>query len=89
MYRSPSWRPQVTVYRPATIKTPPMALHPTGTVKVSRPDSVTYLNLTPLFEWCLAGVNDTCLKMIGLSAQHLLAILGSMIDINRGDLCDH
>ena len=59
--------------------------------KINMPNSITYLNLSPILEWCMA----TCepkngyqkgmwLKEIGLCAQNLLSILDSTININEG-----
>jgi hypothetical protein len=59
--------------------------------KVSRPNSVTYLNGTPIFEWWVVRCRsknkyqkDMCLKEARLCAQILLAILGSIVNIIGG-----
>ena len=59
--------------------------------KVSMPNSVTYLNGTPIFEWWVVRCEyknnyqkHMCLKEVGLCAQILLAILGSIVNIIGG-----
>lgn len=50
---------------------------------------------TAIFEWCEVmhvstngHQNDTCLKEIGLHAQNMIIILGSISNIIGGDLDD-
>ena len=51
----------------------------------------TNIILTLIFEWYVIKCGsknghqkDTCLKEIGLSAQNMLTIVGSMINTNKG-----
>ena len=60
------------------------------------PNLVTYLNWTPLVEWHVVSCDPrtdakhTCgLEEIGLHSQHIISILGSIINIIGGNLCDH
>ena len=56
------------------------------------PNSITYLNLTHVFEWhqvrcgsknkCQKDI--TCLKEFGLHAQNMITILDSIVSINGG-----
>jgi hypothetical protein len=52
---------------------------------------VTYLRWTLIYEWWVVtsrsnnGNQKTCLKEIGLSAQKLLTILGSIVNIIWGE----
>ena len=46
---------------------------------------------TPLFEWCMARIvvknghqKDTCYNEIGLCAQHISTILGSLVNNTIG-----
>ena len=59
--------------------------------KVSRPNSVIYLNGTPIFEWWVVRCRiknehqkDMCLKEIGLQAQNVLTILSSKVNTIGG-----
>ena len=63
-------------------------------IKLSEPNSVAYLNRTPIFEWwvvmCKSKNGDhkgMCWKETGLRAQNLLTILGSIVNRIWGDLC--
>ena len=54
--------------------------------KVDMPNSIIYLNYTPIFGWYVVSFSsnknfqkDTCLKEIGLRAQETITILGSLI----------
>ena len=63
------------------------------TTKVDVPDTVTYLNKTPIFEWYVGvaprtNFEKTCLKESELHAQNMIIILGSIVNI-MGDLYDH
>ena len=56
--------------------------------KVCRPHSATFLSEYPIFQWCVVrcGSKDShqkeiCLTEIGLRAQNVLAILGSIVNI--------
>ena len=56
--------------------------------KVDWPNSATYLNLTPIFEWSVVRCEsknghqkDTCLEEIGLRAQSMSTILSSIVNI--------
>ena len=59
---------------------------------VSGPNLVTYLNQTPILEWCLVrcGFKNRhhedimCLKEIGLCVQIFLTILGPTVNIIGG-----
>ena len=62
--------------------------------KLSGPTPVTYLERTPIFEWCMVrcGSNnrhqkDMCLKEFGMHVQNLLTILDLIVNI-IGGLCD-
>jgi hypothetical protein len=71
------------------------AAHQNFQYKISRPNSITYLNQTPLFEWCVIRCEskdghqkDMCSEEIELHAPYLLTILGSeIINILGRDLC--
>ena len=61
--------------------------------EVSRPNSVTYIKWTPIFEWC--GIScgfkkrtpkDICLKEIGLCVRNLLTILDSIANTIRAPM---
>ena len=61
--------------------------------KVNMPNfnSVSYLNCTPIFEWCVVRVGsknehhkDMSIKQIGLHAQNLFIILSSIVSIIEG-----
>ena len=61
-------------------------------IKVRGSNLVTYLNLTPIFEWrvvrCRSKIghkNKMCSKDIGLHAQKLFVILGSLVNVSRGE----
>ena len=63
-------------------------------IEVSRPNSVTYLNWTPIFAgWVVrcryknGHKKDVCFKKIGVRAQNLLTGLGSIVYIIGGILC--
>ena len=58
-------------------------------------NSVSYINRTSIFEWYVVRYasrngrhKDVCLNEIGLCAHNMLTILGSIINIIGGDLCD-
>lgn len=58
------------------------------------PNADTYLNQPPIFEWyvvtcgCKNGHQiDICSEEIGLRAQHLVTVLGSVVNIIGGGLC--
>jgi hypothetical protein len=62
------------------------AAHQNFQYKISRPNSITYLNQTPLFEWRVIRCEskdghqkDMCSEEIELHAPNLLPILGSEI----------
>jgi hypothetical protein len=62
-----------------------------GVSKVDVPNSVTNLNKTLTFEWCVVRCGpktnmkeDTGLEEIGLHAQNMITILGSLHNIIRG-----
>ena len=66
---------------------------PTTTNKVNVPNSVTFLDRFPIFEWCVIRCrskkehqNNMCLKEIRLHAQNLLTTLGSIVNtiVSRG-----
>jgi hypothetical protein len=66
-----------------------------GTYTIDVPNLVTYLNQTPMFEWCVVRCisingyqNDTCVKDSGLCAQNMRTILGSIVNIIM-DMYDH
>ena len=59
--------------------------------KVDIPNSITYFDWTPLFEWYVVRCSskngdqkDMCLKEIGLHAQNMITILGSIVNISGG-----
>ena len=61
------------------------------TQKVNVPNLVTYLDKTPIFDWCVIRCGSKnghqkkkCLKEIGLHAQYLLTILGPIVSIIWG-----
>ena len=56
--------------------------------KVDEPNLITYLNWTPIFEWCVVRCGskngyqkDMCLKEIGLHAQNMIIILDSIVNV--------
>jgi hypothetical protein len=60
------------------------------------PNLVTYLNQTPIFEWCVARVGskngcpkDMSFEEIRLHAQNMMTILGSTMNIIGGTLYDY
>ena len=60
-------------------------------IKVSRRTSVTYLNQTPTFEWCVLRCgsknghqNYMCLSEVGFCALNLFTIIGSIVRIIGG-----
>ena len=59
--------------------------------KIDLPNLVTYLNQTPIFEWCVARIGskngypkDMSLEEIRLHAENMMTILGSTINIIGG-----
>jgi hypothetical protein len=66
------------------------------TTKVDVPDSFTYLNQTPIFDWYVIRCGsknkyqkDMCLKESELHAQNMITILGSIVINIMGDVYDH
>ena len=65
--------------------------------KVDVPISITYLNWTSFFKWYVVMCGSKnghkkymYLKEIGLRAQYMMTILGSIVNIiGRGNLYDH
>ena len=64
--------------------------------KVDVPNSVVYLNQTSIFEWYMVWCgfkngyqNDMCLKEIGIHAQNMITILGSIVRHNWVDPYDY
>ena len=60
-------------------------------IKIDMLDSVTYLNRTPIFEWYMVRFGskdghqkDICLKEIGLRAQTIITVLGSVVNLLGG-----
>lgn len=54
------------------------------------PNSVTHLSHPYLSVRCLGvDLRDTCSKAIGLHAQNLVTVLGSIVNLISGDLCVH
>jgi len=56
--------------------------------KFDMPKSITYLNQTPTIEWYAVRYDsnniyhiDTCLEEVGLCAQNMITILGSIVYI--------
>ena len=63
--------------------------------KVDVPNSVTYLNRASVSEWWVVRCRsknrhqkDMCFKEIGLHAQKLFTIQGSIVNIIGGHQCD-
>ena len=62
--------------------------------KQSRPNSINYLKQTPIFEWCVLRCGSKNghqkdimhFKEIGLRAQNLLTILGSIFNMIGGPI---
>ena len=60
--------------------------------KVDNLDSITFLiDMTSIFEWYVVWCDfknnyqkDMCSKKIGLYAQNMITILGSIVNINEG-----
>lgn len=59
--------------------------------RVSEPISVTYLESTSVFGWCMVGCGsknghqvDICLEETGLCVQNMLTILDSKVNIMQG-----
>ena len=57
---------------------------------------MTHLGRTPIFEWCVLSwdlnmdTNETkCLKEVGLRAQNMVTILGSIVNMIGEDLYNH
>ena len=57
---------------------------------------MTHLGRTSIFEWCVLSwdlnmdTNETkCLKEVGLRAQNMVTILGSIVNMIGEDLYDH
>jgi hypothetical protein len=55
------------------------------------PNSITYLNRTPIIEWYLVWCGfknghqeDMCLEEVGLHAPNMISILGSIVKIIMG-----
>ena len=66
-------------------------------IKVDVPNSVTYLNWTPILEWYVVrcgsksrNQKDLCLEEIRLHAQNMITILGSIVyKIGGGGAYEH
>ena len=68
----------------------PLSFSSMFTPSIDVPNSITYLNQTPIFEWYVVrcgtknGYQKDVFERVRLGAQNLITILGSQINIIRG-----